>query len=153
MLFAVDIYFRLCFLFNFLAPKFLFPQALIPMLPARLPLYAGGAGLLGSGFFYRMSERAMLRVVHGAQLLTPLLVLAGFCRVYQGAELTPNLATLTAKGVGLALVVALIIANLRQMGRAAKAVTLEPRDLPLLPSILAVSAFLAYGTPEYLATD
>lgn len=134
--------------------KFFFPQALLPVIPPQLPLYAGGLGLLSTAFFFGMSKRALLRVVHWAQLLTPLLILAGFCRVYQGADgITQNLAMLTAKGVGLALAISLLGANLLQMLRTRNDSSLEPRDLPLLPSILAVSAFLAYGTPEFLATD
>lgn len=134
--------------------KFIFPQTLLRLISVNVPLVVGGLGLFAAMFLWKLPERVLVRIAHGAQQLVPLLILAGFCRVFQTGEgFTPNLVSLPVKGLALAVVGLLVAANLRQSFKARALEVFEPRDLLLRPAIMALAAFLAFTTPAYLERD
>lgn len=135
------------------ALKFFSPQAIF-WYPAQFPLYAGGAGLLSVLFLVRFPARRLRRMAHAAQLLTPLLLLAPFTRVYDsGAGVTGNLTPLSTKCLATALSLALLFAGVRLFLRKGDVAAVRPRDLLLLPSVVAVSSYMAYGVVPFLSTD
>lgn len=136
------------------ALKFFSPQGALGLVPEKLPLVMGGLGLVSVMYLWRLPERAQLKVAYAAQYLTPLLLLVGFCRVYQDAAgLTQNLVSPLTKGVAIALVGLFAGANIWQSRCMPNRETVELRDLLLRPAIMAVAAFLAFTIPAYLEKD
>lgn len=136
------------------AMKFFFPQAIPSWYPAQLPLYSGSLGLLSMLFMTGLRELWLLRIALAAQLLTPLLLLAAFSRVYESlGVVTQNYTPLFTKCVAATLTLLMLFAGALQLLRRRSISAAKPRDLLLLTSVVAVASYLAYSIPPFLNTD
>ncbi len=135
---------------------FLFPATtfLSGSIGSMIPL----AGLVIVGLLLtclKLPQAARLGVTRWVQLGVPLLILVGFTRIFrQGAAITANEIPLTTMLCALLIGLAGVCMNAVLIRRTVTLSSPESLDQAILrPTVIAITAFLAFKTPEYLSFD